>query len=64
MIHLFFVDGGKGDDITGTQDYRIVDQGGPAQGGIPTLTDWGIIGFVIVTSFVSIYFLKRRKKTS
>jgi PKD repeat protein len=54
-------DGQLGDD-TGV-DGRIVDQGGPGQGqavmAVPTMTEWGIILFMVLAGTVAVWQMRR-----
>lgn len=64
-ITLHLKDGELGDD-TGA-DGIIVDQGGPGRPNndpvaIPTMTEWGMMFFVLLAGLVSIYYLTRRKR--
>ncbi len=55
-------DGQMGDD-TGA-DGRIVDQGGPGQPvaitAVPTMTEWGMIIFMVLAGFTAVYYLRGR----
>jgi hypothetical protein len=62
-ITLYFVDGERGDDDL-TENQVIVDQGGPGQGGVavPTMTEWGIIIFILLAGVGSVYYLRRQSR--
>jgi hypothetical protein len=59
-ITLHFVDGQRGDDdiqANGT----IVDQGGQGRMGIPTMTEWGMIIFMMFAGLGAVYYLRRQR---
>lgn len=61
------VDGGVGDD-TDANDGNIVDQGGPGlppltAATVPTLTEWGMILFMLFAGAGSVFYLRRLKQT-
>jgi hypothetical protein len=58
LITLYFVDGRRGDDNI-TVNNSIWDQGGPGDIDIPTMTDWGIIIFMALAGFGSVYYMMR-----
>jgi hypothetical protein len=62
-ITLYFVDGERGDDDL-TENQVIVDQGGPGQGGVavPTMSEWGIIIFILLAGVGSVYYLRRQRR--
>ena len=53
-----------GDD-TGV-DGVIVDQGGPAVGNIPvpTMSEWGMIVFLVIAGLGSVCYLRRKRAVS
>ena len=57
---MYFVDGQRGDDDI-TLNGTIVDQGGPGDMGIPTMTEWGMIIFTMVAGLGAVYYLRRQK---
>lgn len=62
-FRLYFVDGGRGDDVVGIIDGLIVDQGGPARiPTVPTMNEWGMIIFMVLAGLGSLNYLKRRKR--
>jgi hypothetical protein len=60
-----YLDGGRGDDDLDSGNSIIVDQIGPGQpqAGVPTMTEWGIITFIVLAGLGSVYFLTRQKRT-
>ncbi len=61
-FRLYFVDGGRGDDIVGIVDRQIVDQGGPVRvPSVPTINEWGMIMFMVLAGLGSLYYLKRKR---
>jgi hypothetical protein len=62
-ITLKFVDGQRGDDDL-TVNNVIIDQGGPGQGdvAVPTMTEWGIIIFILLAGVGSVYYLRRQSR--
>jgi hypothetical protein len=58
---LWFVDGMRGDDDLDPSNNIIVDQGGPGAGGTPTMSEWGMIIFMVLAGIGSIYYLRRRR---
>ncbi len=62
VVTLHFVDGARGDDDL-TLNSIIVDQGGPGQGAanIPTMTEWGMIIFVVLAGLGAVFFMRRQK---
>lgn len=60
-ITLHFVDGQRGDDDI-TVNELIMDQGGPGQIEIPTMTEWGMIVFVLFAGIGSVLYLRRQRK--
>jgi len=60
-ITLRFVDGQRGDDDI-TVNGQILDQGGPGQTEIPTMTEWGMIVFMLFAGIGSVLYLRRQRK--
>jgi hypothetical protein len=62
-IILHFVDGQRGDDDL-TVNNVIVDQGGLGRGNsaIPTLTEWGMLIFVLLAGLGAVYFMRRQSR--
>jgi hypothetical protein len=60
-----YVDGGRGDDDLDSGNGLIEDPIGPGQpqAGVPTLTEWGIITFMVLAGLGAVYFLTRQKRT-
>ncbi len=59
---LTITDGGPGDE-DGLANGEIVEPGGPAVGAappIPTLSEWGMIVFMVLFSISAIYMLRRK----
>jgi len=63
VVTLHFVEGSRGDDDLGNIDGHIIDQGGLGAIAIPTLTEWGVIAFVLCAGIISLYYLKRKGRT-
>jgi hypothetical protein len=66
QITLHLADNALGDD-TG-DDGIIVDQGGPGQQpeaavAVPTMNEWGMMLFILLTGLISVYYLKRQRST-
>ena len=63
-ITLHFVDGQRGDDDLIDNNNVIVDQGGPGRGNsaIPTLTEWGMLIFVLLAGLGAVYFMRRQSR--
>ncbi len=64
QVTLHLEDGQIGDD-TGT-DGVIVDQGGPGQPqqqpvAVPTMTEWGMMVFMLLAGLGAMYYLKRQR---
>lgn len=60
-----YVDGIRGDDDLNSTNWRITDQIGPGQpGAIPTMTEWGMIIFMVLAGLGSIHFLGKRRGRS
>lgn len=59
-----YVDGSRGDDDLNSTNMIIVDQIGPGQqqANIPTMTEWGMIIFLVIAGLGSIHFLTKRKE--
>ncbi len=59
-------DGQIGDDTA--VDGRIVDQGGPGRPmaitAVPTMTEWGMIVFMVLAGFTAVYYLRRMRMAS
>lgn len=63
-VTLRYVDTLRGDDNR-TEDFSIFDQIGPTNGqahAVPSMTEWGIIIFLILAGTGSIYSLRRQRK--
>jgi hypothetical protein len=63
-VTLYFVEGQRGDDDLGNIDGKIVDQGGPARDtstSVPTMTEWGMIIFMLLAGLGAVYFIRRHK---
>jgi hypothetical protein len=60
-VTLRYVDTLRGDDNR-TQDFAIFDQIGPTNGhqAIPTMTEWGMLIFLVLAGTASIYYLRRQ----
>jgi uncharacterized repeat protein (TIGR01451 family) len=65
-------DGSVNDDIAGgqtpvvTDDPATTDPGDPtvwSNAEIPTMTEWGMIIFMLLSGFVAVYYLRKRKQT-
>jgi hypothetical protein len=61
-IILHFVDGQRGDDDI-SDNGTIVDQGGPGQNEIPTMTEWGMIIFLVLAGLGSVFYMRRKAST-
>jgi len=63
-VTLHFVDGLRGDEDITVNDI-IVDQGGPGQqvSNVPTMTEWGMILFIILAGLGAVYCLSRHRIT-
>ena len=58
-VTLTLCDGCLGDDTPSGDG--IVDQGGPGgPGEIPTMTEWGMIIFAVLSGLGAVYYLRRR----
>ncbi len=61
-FRLYFVDGQRGDDGVGILDKIIFDQGGAAPvPTVPTMSEWGMIMFMVLSGLGSLYYLKRKR---
>jgi hypothetical protein len=60
-ITLYFVDGQRGDDDI-SDNGQILDQGGPGQTEIPTMTEWGMIVFMVFAGLGSVYYMRRQRR--
>jgi hypothetical protein len=58
---LWFVDGERGDDDLDSTNNTIVDQGGPGAGGTPTMSEWGMIIFVVLAGLGSLYYMRKKR---
>lgn len=60
-ITLRYVDTLRGDDNR-IEDFAIFDQIGPANGqhAVPTMTEWGMLIFLVLAGTASIYYLRRQ----
>ena len=61
-IVLYLCDGQRGDDDLYNQNGIIVDIGGPVQARdilVPTVSEWGMILFILRLSILAIGYLKR-----
>jgi hypothetical protein len=63
-ITAYYRDGQRGDDDLDPTNDTIVDQIGPGNGPIPTMTEWGMIIFMVLAGVGSIYYLRRRRTES
>ena len=62
-ITLSFIDGQRGDDDI-TENNIIVDQGGPGNNEIPTMTEWGMIIFLLFAGVGAILYMRKHRKTA
>lgn len=63
-VTLRYVDTLRGDDNR-TEDFAIFDQIGPTDGqahAVPSMTEWGMVIFLVLAGTVSIYSLRRQRK--
>lgn len=62
-ITLRYVDTLRGDDNR-TEDFAIFDQIGPTNGqqAVPTMTEWGMIIFLVLAGTASIYYIRKLRK--
>ena len=65
-ITLHFVDGARGDDDLINNNNVIVDQGGPGRGNtaVPTMTEWGMIIFMVLAGLGAVYYIRRKRRTN
>ncbi len=64
-VTLRYVDTLRGDDNRAV-DFAIFDQIGPTNGqarAVPSMTEWGIIIFLVLAGTGSVYFIKRKRRT-
>ena len=63
-VTLRYVDTLRGDDNR-IEDFAIFDQIGPTNGpaSVPSMTEWGMIIFLVLAGLGSIYSLKRKRRT-
>lgn len=64
VVTLHLVDGLRGDDDL-TENGTIVDQGGPGISAtlVPAMNQWGMVMFLLLSGAVSLYYLRRKRRS-